>query len=76
MWRNFACEYGQAKGEWNKSHSLVRYIQEEVAAQVRDALPAKYQQFLVQGKPGTGDWTRQPFIAVMDPAITKTTADG
>ena len=42
---------------------------------MRDALPAKYQQFLVHGHTGRGDWPRQPFIDVMDPA-TKTPADG
>ena len=43
---------------------------------MRDALPARYQPFLVHGSPGVGNWAEIPWIAVFDPAITESATRG
>ena len=69
--QRIAAEYSTAAREPLSGHPLARYIREDAAAQVREALPATYQPFLVHGSPGVGNWAQVPWIAVFDPAITE-----
>ncbi len=74
--QRIAAEFSAAKREPLSGHPLARYIREDAAAQVREALPAMYQPFLVHGSPGVGNWAEIPWIAVFDPAITDSATRG
>lgn len=71
-----AAEYIQARNEALANHPLARFIRGDAAAAVREALPARYKPFLVQGSPGAGNWARVPWIAVFDPAVTESATRG
>ena len=68
--QRIAAEYMSAEREPLSGHPIARYIRDDATAQVREALPAAYQPFLVHGGSGVGNWAQVPWIAVFDPAIT------
>ncbi len=74
--QRIAAEYRSAEREPLSGHPLARYIRDDAAAQVREALPATYQPFLVHGSPGVGNWAQIPWIAVFDPAVTESATRG
>jgi len=66
-------EYDNARLEKYSGHILADYLRNSVANSIIEIVGQKYA---VKGSAGQGAWAETPWIAIMDPLITRTTQNG
>jgi 5-methylcytosine-specific restriction protein A len=71
-----ALEYPTAREQPLTNHPLAEYIRKDAAQAVRIALGSLAKGLLVKGSPGQGNFAEVPWVAVFDPAVTRTATAG
>jgi 5-methylcytosine-specific restriction protein A len=68
-------EYPRALSETFKRHPLAAFLRKDLPESIRRIaeIPAEFE---IEGSAGQGQWTRCPWIAVLDPLVTDTAQKG
>jgi hypothetical protein len=65
-----------ATNEQFTSHPVASLIRNELVASVKAILNPTQAHYLVKSSPGAGNWADVPWVAILNPQVTKTTQSG
>lgn len=58
------------------NHPLAQKFRNQFQTIIKDAIQAKYPNFIVKASVGAGNWANVPWLSILDPEVTTTTQDG
>jgi hypothetical protein len=74
--QNVLNNYLQAKTEAIKGHDLAKFIRQDAIQTIYDKAYIDPNRYYIKGSVGQGQWATGPWIAIMDPEITRTPQEG
>lgn len=69
-------EYAQAKTTAFSQNALAQFIRKELKHQITTALGSYADNMIVSASAGAGTWADVPWVAVFDPLVTESAAEG
>lgn len=69
-------EYPQARHESFTSHPLAHFLSQEVPPGLSTWPVVQTRSYMVKGSAGQGVWAQSPWIAVLDPTVTRSVQSG
>ncbi len=73
---DIAQQWASATNEQFTAHPIANLIRNELITAVEALLDTKQTPYIVKSSPGAGNWADVPWVAILNPQVTKTTQRG